>query len=226
MGRIRSIKPEFPQSETIGRLSRDARLLFIQLWTVVDDEGRTRAASRMLASLLYPYDEDAPKLIDGWIAELEDAECARRYDVQGSTYLEITNWRKHQKIDKPSKSRLPAFDEGSPKPREGSRKLATDLGPGTLDRDLGGDHSVLRTAAVAADGGILEKREPRDIRQELFDRGLKILIRITGKTPDSARSLVGKWLKSVKDEAIHVLGAIEDADRNRVGEARRPDDPL
>ena len=39
MARIRTIKPEFPQSETIGKLSREARLLFIQLWTLADDEG-------------------------------------------------------------------------------------------------------------------------------------------------------------------------------------------
>jgi uncharacterized protein YdaU (DUF1376 family) len=58
----------------------------------------------------------------------------------------------------------------------------------------------------------------RDIRGELFGRGLKTLAEITGKTPDSCRSLVGRWLKTVNDEAIHVLGAIEDAERNRVAD--------
>jgi hypothetical protein len=71
MGRIRTIKPEFPQSQSVGRLSRDARLLFILLWTIADDAGRARASSRMLASLLYPYDDDVPKLIEGWLQELE-----------------------------------------------------------------------------------------------------------------------------------------------------------
>jgi hypothetical protein len=133
MARIRTIKPEFPQSESIGKLSRDARLLYIQLWTIVDDAGRARAASRMLASLLYPYDDDARDLIDGWLLELEEGEHVRRYEVDGSQYLEIVKWLEHQKIDKPSKSRLPEFVEGSrtvAKPREAS---ATDLGPSTLD---------------------------------------------------------------------------------------------
>jgi hypothetical protein len=133
MARIRTIKPEFPQSESIGKLSRDARLLYIQLWTIVDDAGRARAASRMLASLLYPYDDDARELIDGWLLELEDGEHVRRYEVDGSQYLEIVKWLEHQKIDKPSKSRLPEFVEGSrtvAKPREAS---ATDLVPSTSD---------------------------------------------------------------------------------------------
>jgi hypothetical protein len=141
VARIRTIKPEFPQSESMGRVSRDARLLFIQIWTICDDAGRTRAASRMLASLLYPYDDDAPKLIDGWLAELEHEGCIVRYQHDGSTYLEIRNWLSHQKIDKPSQSKLPAFDEGSrivAKPREeSSEDLDLDLegiGIGPADR--------------------------------------------------------------------------------------------
>lgn len=137
MARIRSIKPEFPQSETIGALSRDARLLFIQLWTLVDDEGRARAASRMLASLLYPYDDDAPKLMDKWLSELEVEKCIRRYEADGNSYLEIVNWLKHQKIDRPTPSRLPPYREPSTHPRDSSRALAADLGPRTMERDQG-----------------------------------------------------------------------------------------
>lgn len=59
---------------------------------------------------------------------------------------------------------------------------------------------------------------PPDPRRDLFDRGLKTLAEITGKTPDSCRSLLGKWLKSVNDEAIHVLAAIDEAQRNRVAD--------
>ena len=87
----------------------------------------------MLASLLYPYDDDVPGLIDGWLGELEREGCIRRYEVDGSIYLELCNWLKHQKIDKPSKSRLPPFEAGSPIIREPSRNLATDLVPSTLD---------------------------------------------------------------------------------------------
>jgi hypothetical protein len=79
----------------------------------------------MLASLLYPYDDDAPSLIEGWLTELEKWGCIRRYEIEGSHYLEVTNWLKHQKIDRPSASRLPPY---SPSPREPSM-LILDLGP-------------------------------------------------------------------------------------------------
>lgn len=120
MARIRSIKPEFPQSESMGRVSRDARLLFVMLWPICDDHGRTRAASRMLASTLFPYDDDAKDLIDLWLDELEREGCIRRYEVAGSQYLEIHNWLKHQRIDKPSKPQFPEPPGEFASPREAS----------------------------------------------------------------------------------------------------------
>lgn len=133
MARIRTIKPEFPQSESIGKLSRDARLLYIQLWTIVDDSGRARAASRMLASLLYPYDDDARDLIEGWLAELELGGHICRYEVEGNLYLEVCKWLEHQKIDHASKSRFPEPREDSRDLARVSRSLAPDLGPRTMD---------------------------------------------------------------------------------------------
>lgn len=124
MARIRTIKPEFPHSESMGHVSRDARLLFILLWTLCDDSGVTRGSSRILASLLYPYDDDAKKLIDKWIAELEAKNSIARYVVDGHTYLKVLNWSTHQKIDKPTPSRLPPFDESSRITRESSRAVA------------------------------------------------------------------------------------------------------
>ena len=135
MPRIRTIKPEFPQSESMGRVSRDARLLFIQIWTLCDDSGRTRAASRMLASLLYPYDDDAPSLISGWLAELEREGCLITYTADGNSYLQVCNWLIHQKIDKPSKSKIPEFVESSrilANPRERSSE---DQGPKDQGRE-------------------------------------------------------------------------------------------
>lgn len=92
----------------MGKISREARLCFIELWTLADDSGRLRGTPKVLASLLYPYDDDAAGLIDGWLAELEGQGCITRYEVEGKPYIAIQNWLSHQKIDKPTPSRLPA----------------------------------------------------------------------------------------------------------------------
>ena len=113
MARIRTIKPEFPQSESMGRVSREARLCFVLLWTLADDAGRLRGNSRMLASLLYPYDNDAPKRITVWMDELQHEKCIVQYSADGNAYVQICNWLMHQKIDRPSMSKIPAFDADS-----------------------------------------------------------------------------------------------------------------
>ena len=126
MARIRTIKPEFPHSESMGRVSRDARLLFVQLWTLCDDEGRARGASKLLARLLYPYDDDAPGLIDGWLDELEREGCVLRYEVDGGSFVQVCNWTTHQKIDKPGKSKFPAPD-GAITPARRERDMEIEL---------------------------------------------------------------------------------------------------
>src|SRR5471030_318034 len=121
MPRIRTIQPNFAHSNSIMHLSRDARLLFVQLWTVVDDCGRARASPADLASRLYPLDDDAPALLPGWLDELEREGCLEGYTVDDVDYLRIVNWREHQKIDRPTPSRLPAApSEPLASPREES----------------------------------------------------------------------------------------------------------
>ena len=142
MARIRTIKPEFPHSESMGMVSRDARLLFIMLWTLADDEGRLRGNSRMLASLLFPYDGDAPKLIEGWLAELEAQSCVVRYLVEANTYLQICNWLNHQKIDRPSKSKIPPFDEASRILANNRESSSGDQGSRIKDQGRDQDHSL------------------------------------------------------------------------------------
>ena len=111
--RIRTIKPEFWESESLSRVSREARLLFVGLFSCCDDHGRTRAHSRILASRLYPFDDDALSLIEGWLSELSAIGSVRLYEVEGERFLDIPKWLNHQKIDRPSKSKFPEFDESS-----------------------------------------------------------------------------------------------------------------
>lgn len=141
MARIRTIKPEFPESESIGRLTRDARLLFIQLWTIADDYGRCRAGPRLLAGKLYPYDEDALHLIGGWLDELETNDLVIRYVVEGNQYLEVVNWAKHQRVDNAGKSNVPPRPDSVqqisrseiPRTAESSGDSPLDLGPRTKE---------------------------------------------------------------------------------------------
>ncbi len=210
MRRIRTIKPEFPQSESMGRVSRDARLLFIQLWTIADDVGRARAAPRMLAGLLFPYDDDAAGQIEAWLAELEREGCIRRYEAGGTRYLQICNWARHQRIDRPSASKLPppdgTPDEPAPddaKPREASRAVAPDQ-EGDRDKEKERDQGPARGIPTAS------ADKPPDVASLLFNSGLQWLARHSGRPEQTCRQLLGKWRRDYGDEALlAALGAAQ-----------------
>jgi hypothetical protein len=115
----------------MGRVSRDARLTFILMWPQADDSGRLRGSSRMLASVLYPFDDDAPKKIEGWLGELVKAGTIVRYTSGENAYIQICNWLSHQKIDHPTPSKIPA-------PSESSLILASPRESSPLDQGLEG----------------------------------------------------------------------------------------
>lgn len=167
MARIRTIKPEFPQSESMGNVSREARLLFILLWSLCDDHGKARGSSRLLASLLFPYDKDVPDLIDGWFDELTRERCVIRYEVDGAQFIKVVKWLEHQKIDRPSASKFPDPHEGSilvARPREpSSGDQGSRIKEGTKDQGPGREGNGgadLREAANGAEAPDLPLDEP------------------------------------------------------------------
>jgi hypothetical protein len=186
MARIRTIKPEFPQSESMGNVSRDARLTFVQLWTLADDEGRLRGNSRMLASLLFPYDDDAPALIDGWLKELEDEGCIVRYKVGAQSYLQLCNWLIHQKIDKPTKSKIPPFDESSREVANPREKSSEDQGPKDQGEEGKGKEQHVERRAASPD---------RDVVAEVFAYWQKTMNSPGSKLDDKRRKAIVNALK-------------------------------
>lgn len=106
--RIRSLKPEAWQDERIGALSRDARLLFVGLITMADDEGRLRAQPAMIIGHVYPWDEITLKQLAAWLAEIEAQRLIERYEIDGRPYIALRNWKRHQRINRPTPSELPA----------------------------------------------------------------------------------------------------------------------
>lgn len=94
--RIRSIKPEFWSSQSNGRLSRNARLIFIGLWSVADNFGRFRAEPRVLAGSILPYDRDALAVVRRALAELVSEGKIELYEHERSEFGSIRAFAEHQ----------------------------------------------------------------------------------------------------------------------------------
>jgi hypothetical protein len=107
MARIRSIKPEFFSSLTIASLPLTARLTFIGLWTHVDDEGRCVDEARLVKAAVWPLDDRTAADVESDLRVLSESSLILRYRVGERSYLTVLGWGEHQRINRPTKSKLP-----------------------------------------------------------------------------------------------------------------------
>lgn len=113
--RIRTVKPEFWKSETLGQVSRDARLLAIGLLNLADDEGLFVANPRLIQAELFPYDEEPPD-VAALLEDLEAVGFINRHahpHEEGRFIGELPTFLIHQKVNRPTRSRLAPLIESS-----------------------------------------------------------------------------------------------------------------
>lgn len=164
--RIRTIKPDFWQDEECATLSRDARLVYIAMWNEADDDGRLRGSAKYLRAVLFPYDDDLQ--MGKILLSLRAHGKIIEYSVRAQTYLFLPNFRRHQRINRPSASRLPeppekaledhdlklnslrahgSFTEGSPPEMEMEMEMEVE---GKSEKEVFSDH-VNRVTILAMD---------------------------------------------------------------------------
>ncbi len=180
MARIRSDKPESYQSETLAEISLAAERTFRGMATFADDRGRLADKPAQINGDLWAMRSErephAPDDLEAELGEMVKADLVCRYTgCDGKRYIHLVKWDLHQKIDRPSKSRLPrcphhqadpdycgrhegdcppvkvsqGFGTPSRDSREGSRDLQqTQTG---LDADAGTAGSPLQGEPIAAE---------------------------------------------------------------------------
>ena len=102
MARIRTIKPKFWDDSKIGKLTRDARLLYIGLWTFSDDIGVVVGDSIWLKSKVFPYDQIQIQQFDKWIMELVKNGFICLLSYKGERFIYLPNFTRHQVINRPN----------------------------------------------------------------------------------------------------------------------------
>jgi hypothetical protein len=158
MARIRTVKPEFWDDELLGSCSRDARLLYIALFNVSDDEGRVRWHPAYIKSKAFPYDDDLTHDdVARIMGELVGRERVWPYQAGGQSLGWLPKFRGHQTINRPQPSRLPPPPESVvTRANEGS-----GITHGSLSEDSVNDHGSY-TAGMEGNGREGKGREVGD----------------------------------------------------------------
>lgn len=206
MSRARNIKPGFFKNDLLAECSPLARILFVGLWCEADREGRLEDRTKRIKAECLPYDDcDVSALLD----ELNVRGFICRYEVNGSHYIAIPEFLKHQNPHcKEQTSSIPAPDKHSASTVQAPVKHdeSTEVARLIPDSLLLIPDSV---SEANASGGEPPSDPPAD---PIWGAGLAFLMR-KGIPEKPARGLLGKVKHALGDaEAARIIGDAETQD--------------
>ncbi|WEV29115.1 hypothetical protein OYE22_30965 [Streptomyces sp. 71268] len=188
MARIRTIKPEAYVSESLAEVSVEAERTFFGLLTQADDHGRHRDNAAIIAGVLWPLRAEHTSVhVEDDLDQLANAGLVCRYTgCDGRRYLHIVTWFEHQKIDRPSQSRMPSCTQHHAADRCGpckgtctKRAEGTPTPPGEL---ADASPNVRRTLALPGATPPGHVSGAPATRQETFDGTIDPLARADAKS--------------------------------------------
>lgn len=98
-------------SGQFSRLSKEARLTYIGLISLGDDDGRLKGNPPLIRGQIFPYD-DGIKVSDVaiWLKEIEREKLVVKYEIDGEVYYFHPKWENYQQIrdDRRRDSHIPA----------------------------------------------------------------------------------------------------------------------
>jgi hypothetical protein len=183
--KIRSVRPEFFSDAKMAALTVSARLLYIGLWSYVDDEGRGEYLPKLIEGAIFPHE---PVDFTSLWGELESIGRVVRYEVGGQSYFHIPKFGDHQRPNRKYDSKLPA------PPSRTAHALRTDTantaktvetvpdlgnvstqGARTAHAPLGEGEGEGEVAAALGDGfkAFLHKRAAAEVERRKFE-GIKV----------------------------------------------------
>jgi hypothetical protein len=214
MARIRTIKPDFWSDEKLTECSMSARLFFIGLWNFADDNGNLARSAKKLKMQIFPADAvDCEPLVQ----ELLGIGVLVEYDINGDKFLHIKGFKKHQVINRPSKSQIPQapfIDESIPSNEDSlnTHGVLTDgrekEGKGK-EKEEPSNTDVLLVISDAADQVEEERRKaerrsdcPHQQIIDLYHEILPTCPSVRDWTPARAALLRARWNEDAKRQTL------------------------
>lgn len=204
MARARNIKPAFFMNEDLVELPFQDRLLFIGLWTLADREGRLEDRPKRIKMEIFPADDVK---VDESLTRLASTGMIVRYQVNGSRYIQIVNFLKHQRPhgqEKPSE--IPPFQgDLASKSERLTTKVVTGYDQGDNQHALIPDTGYLNT-----DTPFSETLNPQSARKragvsERFDTWYSAYPRKVGKQKAKAAFQKIDWSEVDFDRMMAAL---------------------
>lgn len=129
MAKTRMLKHDLRTSEKVASWPIEIRYFWVLLWGYVDDHGKGKDNPLLVKADTFPLDPDITgDVIDGWLWRIAEAGVIARYTVAGTDYLQVINWKEHQKPPHPTADVLPAANDPQGTARELHAPCMKDAG--------------------------------------------------------------------------------------------------
>ena len=115
MARKRMVSPELLTSLTVASMPIPARYGFVALWMYLDDCGRGKDNVDLIRAHIWPLDRSyTARKVDADLDLMVERGLLCRYEADGMSYLHSPSWYEHQKINRPTLSKLPPCKQHEP----------------------------------------------------------------------------------------------------------------
>lgn len=102
------IDPSIWADDSFGRLSSDAQVMFIGLFSNSDDEGKLPGDPKYLASTIFPYRGMTTPKAQKILSEIEEKmKSVTFYRVESQSLIQFEKFLQYQSINRPTKSKYP-----------------------------------------------------------------------------------------------------------------------
>lgn len=172
------IKPKFWDDAKIGRISRDARLLYIGMWNFCDDLGVIRADSVWIKSKIFPFDQMQIQQFDKICQEILKNGFISLFSYRDEKFYYLPKFSLHQTINKPNYEEVNVPKEilfnGLHKITEQSRinhGAITEQSIPKIEEEIEEEY----ISPITPQGGMSEPDNLIEIEQELKSREAKLL---------------------------------------------------
>jgi hypothetical protein len=159
MARIRTIKPEFWKHEDLSELPPETHMLGAALLNYSDDEGYFNANIKLIKAECCPLREDSTNIRRG-LEQLSKVGYLRLGNCpDGKSYGHVLNFLEHQRVDRPTPSKIKALDilwDASTNPRRILDEGSSLEGKGK-ERNIDGENAIVYLKDLVALGIDKEK---------------------------------------------------------------------
>lgn len=221
MGRIRTIKPEFWTDERLSELPEATHILAAALLNYADDEGYFNANTKLVAAACCPLREPSVSVHDSLNSLARVGYLSLLSGKDGRTYGVIVNFAKHQRVNRPTPSKIRDLVAGSIESLTTHGGLTEPSAPeqGTGNREVEQGSGTGETCA--ADGGC-ESLPPDFIALIDWWNDLKAegLVNAAVKYPPLSEDMRRALSRFVRSAALR--GKLADTERLRDAIRRSP----